>query len=89
MNASRISRFRSFALLLSAAALLSAATADARRAHFPREGVWRGVFNVNGDPLPFQFEIKGKRPGDATLTLAARGSGLVVPSPDCGRSRAR
>ena len=69
MNASRISRFRSIALLLSATALLSAATADARRAHFPREGVWRGVFDVNGDPLPFQFEIKGKRAGDATLTL--------------------
>ena len=69
MNASRIARFRSIALLLSTAALLSTATADARRAHFPREGVWRGVFDVNGDPLPFQFEIKGKRAGDATLTL--------------------
>lgn len=69
MNASRIARFRSIVLLLSAVALLFTATADARRAPFPREGIWRGVFDVSGDSLPFQFEIKGKHADDATLTL--------------------
>ena len=36
---------------------------------FPREGTWRGVFDVNGDPLPFNFEIKGARANNPTLTL--------------------
>jgi peroxiredoxin len=56
-------------LLLLGAALLFAANADARNLPFPREGIWRGVFDVNGDPLPFQFEIRGKRAGEVTLTL--------------------
>ncbi len=69
MNISLTSRLRSALLLLGAALLLSA-TADARKAApFPREGSWRGVFDVNGDSLPFQFEFKGKQADDATLTL--------------------
>lgn len=36
---------------------------------FPAQGVWRGEFNIDGDPVPFNFEIKGKKAEDATLTL--------------------
>lgn len=61
MNASRTDCFRSIALLLSAAALRSTATADASRAKFPREGLWHGEFDVNGDPL---FTIAIDRKGE-------------------------
>lgn len=57
------------AILLVSAAFLCSAHAEARSTNFPKEGTWRGVFDVNGDPLPFQFEIKGKRAENATLTL--------------------
>ena len=29
-------------------------------AKFPAEGIWRGEFTVDGDPIPFNFEVKGK-----------------------------
>ncbi|UWX03970.1 TlpA family protein disulfide reductase [Pseudoxanthomonas sp. NC8] len=53
------------ALLLS---MLAAAAAHAA-AKFPQEGVWRGEFNVDGDPIPFNFEVKGKDAKDAKFTL--------------------
>ncbi|MGM9451684.1 hypothetical protein RRF55_29475, partial [Klebsiella sp. K47] len=42
--------------------------AAAATAPFPAEGVWRGEFNIDGDPIPFNFEVKGKRAQDATFT---------------------
>jgi hypothetical protein len=36
---------------------------------FIREGIWRGEFTVNENKLPFNFEIKGKTPERAVLTL--------------------
>ncbi len=32
----------------------------ATKAPFPKEGVWRREFSVNGDKLPFNFEVKGR-----------------------------
>lgn len=68
MRRSFLARIRSALLLASAITFLSSA-ALAGDAAFPKAGLWRGVFDVNGDPLPFEFEIKGKRPEDATFTL--------------------
>lgn len=36
---------------------------------FPKEGIWRGVFNVSESKVPFNFEFKGKDPKHAVLTL--------------------
>jgi len=36
---------------------------------FPKEGIWRGVFNVSESKVPFNFEFKGKDPKHAILTL--------------------
>jgi peroxiredoxin len=36
---------------------------------FIKEGVWRGVFTVAEQEVPFNFELKGKTPEDATFTL--------------------
>lgn len=36
---------------------------------FPAEGVWRGEFTVDGDPIPFNFELTGKDAASATFTL--------------------
>lgn len=56
-------------LWLLPAALMMASSAHAEKTAFPKAGVWRGVFDVNGDALPFEFEVKGKRAEDATFTL--------------------
>lgn len=56
-------------LWLFPAALLMSTISHAANETFPKAGVWRGVFDVNGDPLPFEFEVKGKRAEDATFTL--------------------
>lgn len=61
-------KLRSLLWLLSAALLMSASSHAAKQT-FPKAGTWRGVFDVNGDPLPFEFEVKGKRAEDATFTL--------------------
>lgn len=53
-------------------ALLAAAAAHADRsdrALLPKQGIWRGEFDVNGETLPFNFEIQGNRAGEQTLTL--------------------
>lgn len=58
---------RSGFLVLSLLAFTSAAFAGG--AKFPAEGVWRGEFNVDGDPIPFNFEVKGKDVKKAEFTL--------------------
>ncbi|MBO9715807.1 MAG: TlpA family protein disulfide reductase [Pseudoxanthomonas sp.] len=58
-------------LLRLGAVVLSIVVAGAAHAaaKFPQEGVWRGEFNVDGDPIPFNFEVKGKDAKDAKFTL--------------------
>jgi len=51
------------------ASSLSFAASAATKAPFPAEGVWRGEFTIDGDPIPFNFEVKGTRAQDATFTL--------------------
>ena len=53
------------AVLLS---LLAAGAAHAA-AKFPQEGIWRGEFNVDGDPIPFNFEVKGTDAKGAKFSL--------------------
>ena len=48
-------------------AVLVAGTAFA--SSFIKEGVWRGEFTVAEQQVPFNFELKGKTPEDATFTL--------------------
>jgi len=36
---------------------------------FMREGIWRGVFRVNGAAVPFNFELKGKDAEHAVFSL--------------------
>lgn len=57
------------ALFLASSLSLALPAAAAATAPFPAEGVWRGEFNIDGDPIPFNFEVKGKRAQDATFTL--------------------
>src|SRR5688572_27213117 len=58
---------RSISAGLALLALSSATFAGG--AKFPTEGVWRGEFSVDGDPIPFNFEVKGKDVKDAQFTL--------------------
>lgn len=58
-----------FAALVLGSAFLALTTARADSSTFPKEGLWRGEFDVNGDTLPFQFEIKGRPGNGGTLTL--------------------
>jgi peroxiredoxin len=61
-------KLRSF--LVAASVLLAASAASfAGTAKFPAEGVWRGEFKVDGDVIPFNFEVKGKDVQGATFTL--------------------
>lgn len=57
------------ALFLASSLSFAGSAPAAAKAPFPAEGVWRGEFNVDGDPIPFNFEVKGKRAQDATFTL--------------------
>lgn len=57
------------ALYILPFALFFAANAPAREASFIKPGIWRGEFTVNGDKLPFNFEVKGRSAENATLTL--------------------
>lgn len=61
-------RGRTLAALLFAAALPLSSFA-AGKATFPAEGVWRGEFNIDGDPVPFNFEVKGRDAKDGRLVL--------------------
>ncbi len=54
------------AVLLSVAAFAASAHAKPK---FPQEGIWRGEFTVDGDPIPFNFEVKGRDAKGATFTL--------------------
>jgi peroxiredoxin len=51
-------------LLLAGSAIAAAGTT-----RFPAEGVWRGEFTVDGEAIPFNFEVKGKDARGATVTL--------------------
>jgi peroxiredoxin len=51
------------------ALLALSSAAFAGNAKFPTEGIWRGEFTVDGDPIPFNFEVKGKDIKDAEFTL--------------------
>ena len=50
-------------------AWLLAMSVSARESLPLKPGVWRGEFTVNGDKLPFNFEVKGRSAEKATLTL--------------------
>ncbi|KAF1686982.1 alkyl hydroperoxide reductase [Pseudoxanthomonas broegbernensis] len=58
-------------LLRFGAVFLSLAVAAAAHAaaKFPQEGIWRGEFTVDGDPIPFNFEVKGTDAKDAKFSL--------------------
>jgi peroxiredoxin len=51
-------------LLLAVSAVASAGTA-----RFPAEGIWRGEFTVDGEAIPFNFEVRGRDAKGATFTL--------------------
>lgn len=36
---------------------------------FPAEGIWRGEFTIDGEAVPFNFEVKGKDAKDAKFSL--------------------
>jgi peroxiredoxin len=70
--AQSLARLRNTFLYLSliAVSVGAAGVADAAaKGAFPKEGLWRGEFSVNGDKLPFNFEVKGKNTDDGTLTV--------------------
>jgi len=54
---------------VASALLVFSSIAVAGTARFPAEGVWRGEFKVDGDPIPFNFEVKGRDIKDAEFTL--------------------
>ena len=58
--------FLRFGALVLSMAMAAAAHAAAT---FPQEGVWRGEFSVDGEPIPFNFEVKGQDAKDARFTL--------------------
>lgn len=55
--------------MLSAALLFSSAALAGNVKPFPKQGVWRGVFNVAESQVPFNFELKGKDAKNAVFTL--------------------
>lgn len=57
------------ACLVTAAAILGGSAQAKIAKPFPKEGIWRGVFNVSESKVPFNFEFKGKDPKTAVLTL--------------------
>ncbi len=61
--------FRPYRSLAFAALLACSSAAFAGHAKFPAEGVYRGEFKVDGDPIPFNFEVKGKDVKHAEFTL--------------------
>lgn len=50
-------------------ACVSATSALAGTKKFPNEGVWRGEFTVDGEAIPFNFEVKGKDAAGAKFSL--------------------
>jgi peroxiredoxin len=63
----RAVRFGRLAMLLAMCVAAASVLADARK--FPDEGVWRGEFTVDGEAIPFNFEITGKDAGEARFSL--------------------
>lgn len=57
------------ACLMTSVVLLGGTVSANGSKPLPREGVWRGVFNVSESKVPFNFEFKGKDPKTAILTL--------------------
>jgi len=55
--------------LLALSLLVFSSAAFAGNAKFPAEGVWRGEFTVDGEAIPFNFELKGKDAKTAEFTL--------------------
>ncbi|PQA54458.1 peroxiredoxin family protein [Siphonobacter curvatus] len=66
MKKNAISLLKGTALTLS---VLSGFTSQAQQTLFPKEGVWRGVFTINEQKVPFNFEVKGHEAEDATFSL--------------------
>jgi peroxiredoxin len=60
----RILSFVSFAAI-SVASVVASSPAQP----FPKEGIWRGEFTLGEQPVPFNFELKGTAPENATFTL--------------------
>ncbi|MFD2581217.1 peroxiredoxin family protein [Pedobacter vanadiisoli] len=55
---------------LTTSVLLLGGIASARvEKPFPKEGIWRGEFSVSESKVPFNFQLKGKNPQTAILTL--------------------
>jgi peroxiredoxin len=48
---------------------LSAPTLAHAAKKFPAAGIWRGEFEIDGEPVPFNFEVKGKDAARAEFTL--------------------
>ncbi len=66
MKMKAISFLKGTALTLS---VLSGFSSQAQQTQFPKEGVWRGVFTINEQKVPFNFEVKGNKAEDAIFTL--------------------
>lgn len=58
-----------FTGLMTSVILLSGTAGANGIKPFPKEGIWRGVFNVSESKVPFNFQLKGKDPKTAVLTL--------------------
>jgi peroxiredoxin len=64
MKIQSLCRFLPLAVL-SAVSVFAGASAKP----FIKEGVWRGEFTLGEQQVPFNFELKGRTPEDATFTL--------------------
>lgn len=61
---------KSFLKLIPLATLVVASVfAAPAQKPFIKEGVWRGEFTLGEQQVPFNFELKGKAPAEATFTL--------------------
>lgn len=56
-------------LSLGLVTLASSATYADDYAPFIKQGIWRGVFRISENEVPFNFELKGKDPEHAVFTL--------------------
>lgn len=58
-----------FCIMLAFVCAGSMVMASGNKPQFIKEGVWRGVFNVNKALVPFNFELKGKDAEHAIFSL--------------------
>ncbi|WP_316835358.1 TlpA disulfide reductase family protein [Pedobacter nutrimenti] len=56
-------------LSLGLVTLTTSATYADDHAPFIKQGIWRGVFRISENEVPFNFELKGKDPEHAVFTL--------------------